>query len=43
MFDDYVKETGPWRNNTVANGGTDVVTVTFDSALLAVEMLVGAM
>lgn len=40
MFENYIKQTGPWRNAWVSDGGPDLVTVKFDTALLAVELLV---
>jgi hypothetical protein len=40
VFGNYIKETGPWRNAWVSDGGPDLVTVKFDAALLAVELLV---
>jgi hypothetical protein len=40
MFTNYVKETGPWRNASIGDDGTDVITVVFDATLLAIEILV---
>ena len=41
MFTNYTKETGPWHNASKDDGGTDEITVIFDSVLLSVELLVG--
>jgi hypothetical protein len=41
LFTDYQKRTGPWRNASVYDGGTELVAVKVSSDLYTIDNVVG--